>query len=312
MRQRKRWVFCFFGLILMVHSLNAQNQLGIAQYMYHHPILNPAAMTSYQDVNAFLLVRQQWVGMKGAPKVNVLNVTLPHGQNAMGVTALQESIGVHKKFRSYISYAYRLKLDRKHQYLNFGLSAGATIFGSSYNNVETREKNDPQFMYNLGGKVRPDFQLGMYYFTKKLYVGISMPSLLQNEVKFSNGKTAVSTDFDLNYLHVYLQAGYQYKINREWIWNISSLVKYVRSVPIEWDINTQFVYKNSIGGGFSFRTEKEYLVFANYQINTQLKMAYAYQHTLLGGQRFSSHEIGLAYSFIPQRKKRIIIQSPRF
>jgi len=64
-------------LVFIPSLLKAQEFLGLSQYMCHKQFYNPAAMSSYSDINAVMLYRNQWVGLEGSPTIYSLSGSIP-------------------------------------------------------------------------------------------------------------------------------------------------------------------------------------------------------------------------------------------
>jgi type IX secretion system PorP/SprF family membrane protein len=283
--------------------------MDVAQYMFHQPIINPASATSYEEVNAALLSRQQWIGFEGAPKLNVLNVNMPFLKTSAGVSVLHEKLGVHTNTRFWASYAYRTRLSTD-KYLSFGLSAGALFMKDDLNAVTSIEGNDTEFLLDQN-ITRADFQLGLYYFSRKYYLGLTIPSLLNNQIYYDPVERKQRPDYNPKYYHYYLQAGYELALHKDWDLNVSSLVKYLVDTSFDADFNAQLRYQKRYGAGFSYRTTKEALAFVNLRLTPMFKLGYAYQYTFgLGHEKLSSHEVMLIFSM--DKPATAIIQSPRF
>jgi len=302
-------VFVVLLSILFVDNNHAQNQMNVAQYMFHQSFINPAAAGSYEDLNAALLVRQQWVGFDGAPKLNAFNVNMPLLKASVGLSVMHQKIGVHKNTQLFASYAYRVKMATD-QYLSFGISAGVLLIRDDYNSVNANEGNDVAFMMDES-ETRADFQFGMYYFSNNYYIGLAIPSLLNNQIYFDPVEREEKPDYNPKYYHYYLQGGYEFELNQDWDLNVSSLLKYLVNNPLDADFNSQVRYRKTYGAGFSYRTTDEILAFVNVRLNRMFKVGYAYQYSFgFERKKLNSHEVMLIFSI--DQPVRATIQSPRF
>lgn len=303
-------LFMFFTLLIPFKSMG-QLQGNLAQYMYDHSIINPAARGSYTNLTASLIIRQQWVGVKGAPKLNVLNMSIPYKDNSIGLSLFQQSIGVHKSFRIYSGYTHTIRLNYN-QYLSFGISPGIVYQNSDFKQLSTQSGYDQEFKENYSSGIKLDFQLGLYLFSPKWYLGLATPGLLKNEQKFFKGEVKSISKLNRRYLQLYGQGGYVIDFAYDWTFHMAFMTKYVIDSPLEVDINTQLVYKNLLGGGISYRTPKEYLLFVNYWLNKNIKFGYAFQNTIINKANFNSHEIMLFYSLRQRQVRRARIQNIHF
>ncbi|QZT37973.1 PorP/SprF family type IX secretion system membrane protein [Halosquirtibacter xylanolyticus] len=298
-------------LLLVIGRVSSQNYIEIGQYMYHQAFFNPSAIGSYNDIRIAGLVRQQWVGVDGAPRVYSVNAAIPFEKMGLGFTLTQSEIGVHKETRVFASYSYRLKLQKNH-YLSFGISGGGVLQNVDYSSVITRESNDDLFSADISSTFTPDFQLGIYYLMPRFYFSIFIPSMLTSEVRMVGGEEDVTTNFDAQQVHLYFQGGYEYPLSDDFHLNLSTLIRYVSSLPLEYDLNAMLGWKGRLGVGFSYRSRKEFFALFNVGLTEHLKLCYAYQNSSIVHDHFSSHEVMLIYAFKRNNKRRIRIQSPRF
>lgn len=103
-----------------VNAGKAQYDGMFTQYMFNEMFINPAYAGSKEAMSVTALHRQQWINFPGRPVTTSFSLHGPLMQNKMGLglSVLNEKIGVLNRNLAYISYAYRLKLDKK-QYACF-------------------------------------------------------------------------------------------------------------------------------------------------------------------------------------------------
>ena len=300
-------------LLAFSGALKAQDYYHISQYMMHQPFINPAAIGSYGTLNGAGLYKQQWVGLEGAPSIQALNVNSPlNGTNGnVGFSVIRDKIGVNDKIDLSGTYAYNITINSKSK-LALGLSAMAVLNQSSFSKTEVNDSNDPLFANDTKVHVLPNFQYGMYYYTNKLYVGVSLPKLLVNSVTADSTGDNTSTAFDFKQMHYYLNAGYKINLNPNMDLNLSTMLKQISGAPFQFDINAQLVFKKKIGIGASYRSSKELVALISYQMTDALKLAYSYDFSLskLGAYHGGSHEIMLLFQMA--HKEPLLIEPPRF
>lgn len=299
------------GLILGV-SVKGQNQFHISQYMLHQPFINPAAIGSYNNLNGAVFYKNQWTGFDGAPNFQGLNISSPikGGNNHLGLTFINDKIGVNTNMDISAMYAYKISTGTKSR-LVFGLGASARLMQSNYASM-TDVSSDPLFQANTPMVFQPNLKFGTYYYTKKFYAGFSIPNILKNSINYVNGYEG-STEFDVNDMHFYFQSGYTITLNSSLDLSPSVLIKQVAGAPIQGDINAHLIFKKKLGFGLSYRTAKELAVLLNYQITDMFKLGYAYDMNFseLSNYSSGSHEIMLIF----QQKKlkaNAIIEAPRY
>ena len=91
----------------------------------------------------------------------------------------------------------------------------------------------------------------------------------------------------------------------------STLVKISSGAPTELDLNTNIWFKDMFGIGASLRTGDAYVGMAEWQLNPQLRLGYAYDYTLSELKRVagSTHEVMFRYEFIRGSKN---VKSTRY
>jgi type IX secretion system PorP/SprF family membrane protein len=295
---------CFIGRMAF-----GQDQPDIAHYMIYHPLVNPAANGSYSEIAGIVYARKQWYSIDGSPASIGFQAVKPVKKLSLGISVRQESIGVHTKQEVFFTYTHRISF-LKDQNIVFGLSPGLIFLTSNYGKIETTSGTDKEF---TGSKsiIRPDFNFGVYYYTKNYYAGLSIPGLVKNSIVNSNGDLYGASSFAPEYWHYYLLGGYNFILNDYYCLNVSTLTKKVKGAPADIDFNVNLVYDDAIGAGISFRTQREVLLFANVKITNSIKLGYSY-HIYFNSENqiLSGHEIFITYNYL--RSRQATIQSPRF
>jgi len=302
------------AVVTLASNIKAQDYFNISQYMVHQPFVNPAAIGSYGTLNGAALYRQQWVGLDGAPSTQAINVNSPISisNSNLGFSIIRDQIGVNNKIDLSVNYAYNLTLNQNSK-LAFGLAGMAVLNQSNFAQAEVNDANDPLFANNTRMHVMPNFQYGMYYYTNKMYVGVSLPKLLVNSVTSDSTSTdKATTKFDFRQMHYYINAGYKMELNESLDLNLSTLLKQVSGAPFQFDLNAQVVFSKKLGVGLSYRSSKEIVGLLSYQINEMFKLAYSYDFSLsnVGAYHSGSHEIMLLFK-MPTREP-LLIEPPRF
>jgi type IX secretion system PorP/SprF family membrane protein len=232
----------------------------------------------------------------------MLSVHTPFDNDRIGLGLLIEknSIGIFKETSLIGNYAYRMELrDGK---LALGLGFGVTVYNVAWNELAATDPDDQQLMINSTSSVLPDFSLGMYYYTKKYFIGISMPLFLSYKLDNSTGKYKISNPFSgCNY---FFTGGYEVDISPQVKLLPSMLIKYHPNSKIQIDYNAQICLKDRIWMGIGYRNRDMLVGMLQYQLNYQLRMAYSYDFEFgnIGKYINGSHEIVLSYVFRYARK----------
>jgi len=259
--------------------------------------INPAFAGCQDALSATISYRDQWVGYKDSPKSYILSVHTPVYNDRVGLGLLIEknSIGIFKETSFLGNYAYRMELrDGK---LALGLGFGVTIYNIAWNELVAADANDVQLMNNSKSSVLPTFSLGTYYYTKKYFIGISIPLFLSHQIDKSTGKYKIGSNFSgSNY---FLTGGYEMRISPQVKFLPSLIIKYHPKNAIQIDYNAQLSLKDRIWMGIGYRNRNMLVGMLQYQLNYQIRMAYSYDYNFgsIGEYMNGSHEIVLNYVF---------------
>lgn len=305
-----------FALLLITTAANAQFDGLFTQYMFNEVFINPAYAGSKEAMSATLLHRQQWVSFAGRPVSTSFSMHGPLMENKMGVglSLLNEKIGVLSRNLIYGSYAYRIKLDEK-QTLAMGLMAGMETQSNRLGQLKVgleSSPSDPQFLQNAPNVVAPNAGLGFYYKNEQFYAGISIPRLIDNSVKFSSsGASIKTTRVAASKFTYYLTGGYLFKLNEDLKLRANTMVKLLQNAPMQVDLGANFLIKEQLWAGLSYRSSSAISLLLGAQINQQFLACYSYDYGTNKIQRHSlgSHEIVINYLFSFSGKK---VATPRY
>jgi type IX secretion system PorP/SprF family membrane protein len=271
-------------------------------YVVNGLAINPAFAGSHDALSATLSYRDQWVGFKDSPKSYILSVHTPVDNDRIGLGLLVEknSIGIFKETSILGNYAYRMELsDGK---LALGLGFGLTVLNTAWNELIAADVDDAQLLNYPTSSVLPNFSLGAYYYTKKYYIGISMPRLLSYELDKSTGKYKIDSNFsESNY---FLSGGYEFVISPQVKLLPSLLIKYHPNNTPQIDYTAQVNLKDKIWMGVGYRNKNILVGMLQCQLNYQIKMGYSYDYDFgtIGKYVNGTHEIVLNYVFKFARK----------
>jgi type IX secretion system PorP/SprF family membrane protein len=307
------FALCFCAL-LAADSLKAQFDHQFTQFMFNEMFINPAYAGSKEAMSATLLHRQQWMNFPGRPVTTSFSLHGPLMGNKMGLglSVLNERIGVLNRNLIYGSYAYRLKTSENGT-LAFGLMGGVHNQLNKLSEVKTNNDGtvDPQFAGTVS-TLAPNFGTGVYYSTKTFYTGISVPRMINDRVKFAtNGAVEINSQIEPNKFHYYLTIGNVFKLSDDLKLKGQAMVKAVQNSPLQYDINANFFIKEMVWAGLSYRNGSAASAIIGLQINPQFLVSYAYDYNLSAIQKYSqgSHEIALNYLFSYKGKK---VATPRY
>jgi type IX secretion system PorP/SprF family membrane protein len=254
--------------------------------MFNGLVINPGYAGSNNVLNATITHRNQWTGFEGAPKTTAVSVHTPlrKKQLNVGLGFMSEKYGVTQKniFNAYFAY----KISFKNSSLSFGVSGGMDITRNYWSDVQTTTAGDVVFNNNREKDISPVAGAGVYYLTKKYFVGLSSPMLLRAGNSSKEFKPYI------------LNGGFIINLSNDLKLKPSFLVKYISHSPVQADLNINAYYK-SFGLGFSYRSNDAVVFILNYSVNDQFSVGYSYDLTISRLSTFNngSHEIMLKYEF---------------
>jgi type IX secretion system PorP/SprF family membrane protein len=300
-------------LILMVLFLGsfsvsrAQQDPMISHYMFNGLFLNPAYAGSHKYASANVLHRSQWLGYgDGAPRTNLLALDAPIKSQKMGLgfVFVNDRVGKQRRNDLVLNYSYHIRVSQKGK-LAFGISAGAINLG--LDNPFAWESNDPALQTRSFWGPRAGF--GVYYYTRKSYLGFSVPTLVGKQPD-----RAFDFNLDRGTLfrrHYLLTGGYVFDVGSNIMLKPSFLLKYQPAAPFQADLNLNALFYETFWLGASFRTGDSFILLAEYQISRQFRAgaSYDYSYTRIGKFSNGSLEIMLGYDF---GKDAVKAKNPRY
>lgn len=295
-------------LILLTLAGVAQQDPLFSQYMFNPLIINPAYAGSRQAVSTTLLHRSQWVGFDGAPTTQSLGIHAPIKQKnvAVGGMVVNDRIGPVNTFGAFGIYAYKLQLGPGK--LAFGLKGGIYNFAFDQSKINYEDQTDPHNQTGVISRTTPSFDFGMYYSTKKSYVGAALTHLTKEA--FSLDIPELESQSVLR-RHFTFTAGQAIPVNDNVVLRPSI---YARTVGLEvsnLDINFSALFNKKLWLGASYRSTKDLILLAEVNITKSFRFGYSYDLILsqLRTATSGTHEVFIGYDFDLKRNK---FYSPRY
>lgn len=323
----------------MAFQGSAQQDAQYSFYMFNNVYFNPAYTGKKEALHFEVLHREQWrffnVGDKieGAPQSTSLSIHSPfkRSNNALGFNFHNDIIGPYKTFDFGINYAYRIPLGSKLK-LSLGVKGNYKLY--QVDNIDFLDPNDPraQELNTYPNLNTFNFGAGVYLWNKKdrFYVGFSIPHLLDNGL-YTNLAVASNNNAQ-EVRHYFATAGLVVgKHEGNFKFYPSTMMKFAKQTPIDFDVNANFLFYNRIWLGAGYRFGGNYYVdneqvkvgkgsavigMAKFMIVKNLEIGYAYDYTMsdLKSYQSGSHEFLLNFKF--DRKKNSIdgmrITTPRY
>jgi type IX secretion system PorP/SprF family membrane protein len=299
----------------------AQQVPMYSQYIMNGFLINPsfAGRDGYTTVN--LTVREQWVGMSGAPSTYAASfqtrilknsfiskstavrkkIIKPTkgGKVGLGGYIFNDNNGIMKRTGMQAAYAYHIAMGRTGGIpndLSFGLALTAYQFAVNTNGAILENIYDPMLASYDRNKFFLDFNFGASFTTAKYYVGFAMTNLLRGNLVFAD--TSKTTGGELG--NFFLTGGYKFPLSPDWILEPSTFIKasdmFFKSIQA--DITARMYYKEDYWAGVSYRTNDAVILLLGLKYE-RFYFAYAFDFALtdIRKQSFGTHEFSLAVKF---------------
>ncbi len=315
-------------MLFVFKGTEAQFRPHYTQYILNNYIVNPAltGIDNYIDVK--MSMRNQWLGIDGAPKTFYATV---HGslgkddfrQNAtsfdmigqntrgneflpqyttaaphhgIGFTALNYKTGYINRITSYATYAYHIGLNE-----NTSLSAGFGLGFSSFNidrsKITLANSSDPFVDETIATmkKIKPELNAGLWLYSSKYFIGISAQQIIPSKLSLVDNAENKSTLVP----HLFATAGYRVPISFDVSFIPSVMVRYISNLPIGVDFNLKAQFQDAFWIGANYRNQDGFAAMLGMNFAKKVQISYAYDlnkgQYLLSTMNRGTHEIVLGF-----------------
>jgi type IX secretion system PorP/SprF family membrane protein len=299
-------------------ALVAQQRPHYTQYIINPYIINPAitGIENYTDVK--IGVRDQWVGLNGAPKTTYISIHGPLGKNdyrtsatsfevpgenprgraywetytaaephhGIGLNIINDQTGSFRFFSASATYAYHLGLNPTTN-LSGGFSAGITkvsIDRSKHDFNGTGDPSDPAVGSAFSGeltKVKPNIGFGLWLYSRDYFVGFAAQQIMPQTISFVDDNTAILTKGRF-VPHLFLTAGYRFLLNDDVNAIPSLMVKYIKGSSLKEfqpEANLKLQYRDLFWVGGSYRYQDGYAGMLGMNVKNSFNISYSYDRT---------------------------------
>ncbi|MGC1391704.1 MAG: type IX secretion system membrane protein PorP/SprF [Bacteroidales bacterium] len=292
-----------------------------SQYIMNGFLINPsfAGRDGYTTVN--LTVREQWVGMAGAPSTYAVSfqtrilknsfiskstavrkkIVKPTkgGKVGLGGYIFNDNNGIMHRTGFSLAYAYHISMGRTEGIpndLSFGLAMTAYQFEVNTTGAILNNQDDPLLNSYDRSVFIPDFNFGASFTTSRYYVGFAMTNLLRGSFLIGNTSKVITSQLG-NY---FLTGGIKFPLSSDWTIEPSALFKasdmFFKSAQM--DLTARVYYRDDYWAGVSWRTNDAIIAMVGLKYD-RFYFAYAFDFTLtdIRTQSYGTHELSLAVKF---------------
>ena len=294
-------IICAF----ILQSMYSQQDSQYTQYMYNTPLVNPAYAGSRETITAFLLHRNQWVGLDGAPVTNNFSINMPVGDSnfGIGLNFVNDKIGPVSENEISADLAYFIQISENYK-LSLGLKGTANLFQLDVNKLRIFDPADPQFQ-NVDTEFSPNVGAGLYLFSDKTYFGLSVPNFFES-YRYNDNNVEITKEK----MHFYFIAGHVFTLSPNIDFKPALLSKIVEGAPLQADVTANFLFFDKLTLGAAYRWDASVSALAGFQISDSWFIGYGYdlETSKLANYNSGSHEIFLRYEFFNRSR----VSAPRF
>jgi len=254
--------------------LFAQQEPHYTHFMMNKLAFNPAYAGSQEVTTISLLGRMQWMGMERAPQTQTLYAHSPVFSDRVGIGGglIRDTHGAISDYRLNLAYAYRFPVLGGN--LSLGLQGALHVQQVQWSILEANEAGDNAVPTSNSSKFLPNFGTGVYYYSKQLYAGLSVPNLLRNNLIYHNTKDANAKEAQHFYFMTGAIFGDQIKVKP------GLLFKYAPNTPFDFDANISVLFSDRFWVGVTYRLEDAVAAMVGYQMNGPLRIGVSYDYTL--------------------------------
>jgi type IX secretion system PorP/SprF family membrane protein len=245
MIEMKKITTLLLVLLLSIASYG-QSRKYMSQFSHLQGYFNPA-LTAYEGSMVKGLVRNQWAGWEGAPKMNFVSAELDFanlggnsdlGKNAIGVNLLSDEYGAFKETELILSYATRIQISEK-----AGLRMGAGLNINSIRldgtSLTTEQANDPTLAQYVGGFADMnvlDLNIGMSITHPSYYISYGVNNV--NEGSISSGDVFMDKKPRVGIA----QAGYRNQFSENMTIITNAMWRTQEDLPANVEFNMKFLF----------------------------------------------------------------------
>lgn len=240
-------ICCVLGLA----SVFGQQQPQNTQFMNYKLGYNPGFAGSQEAPCITCIYRQQWLGLDGAPSMAIASFNMPLNNQRVGIGAnlFRHTIGITTIYNADLAYSYRVRLGKG--MLGLGVMGSLRSMKQDYDKTTATQPKDLDGSIPAGSssKFLFNFGTGLYYNNDKMYIGLSAPRLLENNIDYVDSDVQISREVQ----HLYLMGGVTLPLNEVLSLKPQALLKFVPKAPVDFDANLSLLVQKRYLVGLTYR-----------------------------------------------------------
>ena len=301
----KKSLYLLFLITIVPIYANGQQLPQLTQYMMNNYAINPAVagMQDYYQIRT--TIRNQWVGIDGAPKTLSFGIHSPlkNDRLGLGLSVVSDEIGPAQEDYVDVNLSYTIPFTESAE-LSFGLKAGFHNLSTDWSKGMIFDPSDTAFSQNIS-LFSPTIGAGLYMHSSKWYLGMSIPNFLVTE-HYDDFRNSIASES----IHYYFIGGYVFDMKNNIKLKPAFLLKAVPGSPSIADFSLNALFNESFTLGVSNRFDESFSGLVGFQLSQTFFLGYAYDYNTSIGNNYTggTHEIMLRFEL--QKVTKIL--SPRF
>lgn len=293
-------LFNYFLTLLALVTIQAAGQQNVLFNTYtYDPMQLNIAYAGAECTEANLNYRNQWLGLKDAPKLYQLNAHHSLGRSTgAGLRVASQQAGLFNTTQAMLGYGYRISVDQRSKVV-FGIGVGLIQNMLNAQKAVVMDNNDVTITQGKQQALGFDSELGVQFLGEKIKGGFSVLHLYTSKSDFSG-----STYKTLPQMNATLS--YSFDINEKLSMEpmLVDRITLKGNNALEGIVNVFYNRMISLGAGY--RSNYGLLVLAGIKID-KFKLVYSFDYgtsknrTITG----SSHQVLLGFYFCSKKKAPI-------
>jgi type IX secretion system PorP/SprF family membrane protein len=290
------------GITAFVSNNVEAQQIPLYDQYYINPfIYNPSLAGASGGSNLYLIRRNQFQDLPGAPVTNAATFDTPLIKDKVGIgfSFSNDQLGLTTRNEFLAAVSYRARFS-ENQSVFFGLSGGVLDNQFDFSKIQAQTPDESTLYAQTARRSSPTANFGVTYQFKKLELGLAVPQLLAQKITYTNVDDA-RTYYSLN-RHYMGTLKYTFTVNAAKEITAFPLVMVRMSetgkAPIEVDYNAVVKWNNVGWAAISYKQSASLgfnlgLMFKNFSLG------YVYEVPMgdIKGYSGSGSEILVGYNF---------------
>jgi type IX secretion system PorP/SprF family membrane protein len=270
----------------------AQQDPMYTKYMFNMLAYNPAVAGSPEYLTIRLLHRTQWWGIDGGPVTQSFSIHSPMKERiGIGFSMVNDKVGATGFTNATGAYSYRIPFANGK--ISLGLQVSGINWRADWNVLKFKDPrlDDPAFDDMTPSRWMVNFGTGAFYYTQKYYVGISVPNLLENNLRkeptIVDGQRSAQT-----YRHYFISAGGAFPLKGELLYFKPSIL--IKSVGLLSDFRSNAIYDKAVGAPTEIDIDAGFLLYQALWFGASFRTAVS-PRELGGDSSFDSVDFWASY-----------------